>query len=124
MPWPCTARTTGSGFFCAAGPHGASCHWAPTLSRPHIGGVSEIIRELTSMPLGIRQDLQQEPPGRGIALAELAHEGRVRRHLLPFEHEVLNNHLPQRGALLGAHPHRRGLRRDVHRAIDGDTPNC
>ena len=68
MPWPCTARTTGSGFFCAAGPHGAS-HWAPTLSRPHIGGVSEIIRELTSMPLGIRQDLQQEPPGRGIALA-------------------------------------------------------
>jgi len=76
------------------------------------------------MPLRIRQDLQQEPPRRGIALAELAHEGGVRRHLLPFEHEILNDHLAQRGALLGAHPHRRGLRRDVHRAIDGHPPNC
>ena len=47
-------------------------------------------------------------------------KGGVRRHLLPFEHEVLNNHLAQRGALLRAHPHRRCLRCDVHRTIDGD----
>ena len=46
------------------------------------------------MPLRIRQDLQQEAPGRGIALAELAHEGGVRCHLLPFEHEIFNDHLP------------------------------
>ena len=57
-------------------PHGASCHWAPTLSRPHIGGVSEIIRELTSMPLGIRK-ISSRSRRVGIALAELAHEGRT-----------------------------------------------
>src|SRR4029434_6855089 len=85
-------------------PHGASCPWAPTPSRPHVSGVFEIIRELAGMPLRLRLDLQQEAPGRGITLAELAHEGGVRRHLLPFEHEVLNDHLAQRGALLGAYP--------------------
>ena len=66
-------------------PHSASCPWAPTPSRPHVSGVFEIIRELTGMPLRLRQDPQQEPPGRGITLAELTHEGGVRRHLLPLE---------------------------------------
>ena len=74
------------------------------------------------MPLGIGQDLHQETPGGGIALAELAHEGGVRRHLLPFEQEIFNDHLPQRGALLGAHPHARRLRRNIDRAIEGDPP--
>ena len=105
-------------------PHGASCPWAPTPSRPHVSDVFEIIRELAGMPLRLRQDLQQEPPRRRIALPELAHESGVRRHLLPLEHEVLNNHLAQRGALLGAYPHRRGLRRNLDRAIDGAPPNC
>jgi len=57
------------------------------------------------MPLRIGQDLQQETPGGGIAVAELADQGGVGRHLLPFEHKVLNDHLPQCGALLGTHPH-------------------
>jgi hypothetical protein len=35
-------------------PHGASCPWAPTPSRPHVGRVFEIIRELAGMPLRIR----------------------------------------------------------------------
>ena len=35
-------------------PHGASYPWAPTPSRPHVGGVFEIIRELAGMPLCIR----------------------------------------------------------------------
>ena len=73
---------------------------------------------MTSMPLGIRQDLQQDTPGGGIAVTELADQGGVGRHLLPFEHEVLNNHLPQRGALLGAYPHRRCLGCNVDRTID------
>ena len=74
------------------------------------------------MSLGIGQDLHQETPGGGIPLAELAHEGGVRRHLLPFEHKIFNDHLSQRGALLGAHPHARRLRRNIDRAIEGDPP--
>ena len=75
------------------------------------------------MALGISEDLQQEPSRRRIPVAELAHEGRIRGHLLPFEHEVLHNHLPQRRALLGMHAHARRLRRDLDRAIEGDAPS-
>jgi hypothetical protein len=46
------------------------------------------------MPLGIGQDLQEDPPRRGIPLTDLAYQCRVRYNLLPFEHEVLNDHLP------------------------------
>lgn len=35
-------------------PHGASCRRAPTPSRPHVGRVFEIIRELAGMALRIR----------------------------------------------------------------------
>ena len=65
----------------------------PAPSRPHLRGIFQIICELAGMALRIGEDLQQEPPCRRIPLAELAHEGGVRRHLLPFEHEVLNDHL-------------------------------
>ena len=74
------------------------------------------------MPLGIRQDLQQEPPGRGIALAELAHEGRVRRHLLRSSMRFSIIISRSVGPCSGAPP-RRGLPH-VSWAIDGDTPNC
>ena len=75
------------------------------------------------MALRIGEDLQEEPPRRRIPLAELAHEGGIRRHLLPFEHEIFNDHLPERRALLGAHPDARRLCRDLHRAIEGNAPS-
>src|SRR4029453_19010268 len=105
-------------FFCASASypllHGRP--WAP--SRPHLRGIFEIIRELAGMALRIGQDLEEEPPRCRIAITELAHEGGIGRHLLPFQHEILNNHLPERRALLGAHPDARRLRRDLHRAIE------
>jgi len=61
--------------------------------------------------------------GWGDPIAELADQRGVGRHLLPFEHEILHDHLPSRGTLRRAPPHARCLRRDVDRALEGHTPS-
>ena len=75
-----------------------------------LGGAFQIIGQLTGMPLRIGEDLQEEAPGGRIAIPDLPDQGGVGGHLLSFQHEVLNDHLPQCGALLGAHASGSGLR--------------